>query len=136
RIDAGDGTQRCYFRNGSTYNAGQTARLGSSGGGSGSGEINVISNSSDSTNWVASGAGITINTTTTTSDLPLSGVLSTAIKITPVSGTDYVRYRWTMPTALKGKKLKIEWFQHPISGYTSGDLKLEVYKNSASDYSG
>jgi hypothetical protein len=37
RIDAGDGTQRLYFRNGSAFNAGQTARLGSSGSGSGSG---------------------------------------------------------------------------------------------------
>lgn len=136
RVDAGDGTQRCYFRNGSTYNAGNTARLGSSGSGSGSGEINEIANSSDATNWVASGAGITVATTTTASDLPLNGVISTAIKITPVSGTDYARYRWTAATALKGKKLKVEWFQHALAGYAAGDLKLEVYKNSASDYTG
>lgn len=38
RVDAGDGTQRLYWRNGSAFNAGQTARLGSAGsGGSGSG---------------------------------------------------------------------------------------------------
>ena len=37
RIDAGDGTQRIYFRNGMALNAGQTARLGASGSGSGSG---------------------------------------------------------------------------------------------------
>lgn len=136
RVDAGDGTQRLYFRNGSTYNAGQTARLGSSGSGSGSGEINVINNPTDATNWVASGAGITVATTTTTSDLPLNGITATAIKITPVSGTDYARYRWQMPVALLSKRLKVEWFQHPLSGYAAGDLKLEVYTNTASDYSG
>lgn len=38
RVDAGDGTQRVYFRNGSALSAGQTVRLGASGsGGSGSG---------------------------------------------------------------------------------------------------
>lgn len=38
RKDAGDGTQRLYFRNGMALNAGQTVRLGASGsGGTGSG---------------------------------------------------------------------------------------------------
>jgi hypothetical protein len=38
RKDAGDGTQRLYFRNGMALNAGQTVRLGAAGaGGSGSG---------------------------------------------------------------------------------------------------
>lgn len=136
RLDAGDGTQRCYFRQGSTYNAGQTARLGSAGGGSGSGELNEIANPSDSTNWAASGAGITVATTTTVVELPLNGLVSTGIKITPVSGTDYVRYRWTMPLALHGVKHKVEWYQNVLAGYASGDLKLEIYKNAASDYSG
>jgi hypothetical protein len=107
------------------------------GVGSGAGELNVIRESNYAAGgWVASGAGITVATTTSASDLPLSGVISTAIKITPVSSTDYVRYRWTMPEALKNKKLKLEWHQRPLSGYVDGDLKVEVYKNSASDYSG
>ncbi len=37
RIDAADGTQRLYFRNGMAINSGQTVRLGASGSGSGSG---------------------------------------------------------------------------------------------------
>lgn len=37
RVDAGDGTQRLYWRNGMALNAGQTVRLGASGSGSGSG---------------------------------------------------------------------------------------------------
>lgn len=35
RVDAGDGTQRLYWRNGMAINAGQTVRLGASGSGSG-----------------------------------------------------------------------------------------------------
>lgn len=111
--------------------------IGSSG--SGSGEINVISNPSAATaitGWTASGAGITVARTTTASDLPLAGVVNAAIKITPVSSTDYVYYRWTMPASLKQRKLKVQWAQRALSGYTSGDLKVEIYKNSASDYSG
>jgi len=99
-------------------------------GASGSGEVNVITNSSDSNNWAASGAGVTVATSTTSTDLPLQGVIATAIKITPVSGTDYARYRWKMPEALKNKKLKSEWHQRPLSGYASGDLKFDVYKHS------
>lgn len=106
------------------------------GGGSGSGEPNVITNSSEATNWAASNTGITVATTVTSTDLPLEGIVGNAIKITPVSGTDYVRYRWTMPVALKNKRLKAEWYQRPLSGYVHGDLKFEVYKNSASNYSG
>ena len=113
--------------------SGVTKVLGSAG----SGEVNVISDSNDiGTGWVASGAGVTVATSSTGSDLPLSGVIDTCIKITPASGTDYARYRWTMPAALENKKLKVEWIQRPLSGYASGDFKVEVYKNSASDYTG
>lgn len=104
--------------------------------GGGSGEINLVDNSSDAGNWAASGAGVTVATTTTSTDLPLGGVVDTAIKLTPVSGTDYARYRFTMPAGLKNRKLKIEWFQRPLSGYTSGDFKVEMYKNAASNYGG
>jgi hypothetical protein len=98
--------------------------------GGGSGEINVVTNPNDSTNWAASAAGIAVATTTTASDLPLAGPIATAIKITPASGTDYVYYRWKMPEALKSRKLKSEWHQRPLSGYAAGDLKLDIYKHS------
>ena len=107
------------------------------GSGSGSGEINTIATPNDVTaGWATSGAGVTMATTSTASDLPLGPIITTAIKITPVSGTDYVYYRFTMPEALKNKKLKIEWHQRPLSGYASGDLKVDMYKNSASNYGG
>lgn len=106
-------------------------------GAGGSGELNVVDNPADANaGWTASGAGITVTTTTSATDLPLAGIFDTAIKITPVSGTDYVYYRWTMPASLKNKKLKVEWHQRPLSGYADGDLKVEVYKNSASNYGG
>jgi hypothetical protein len=107
--------------------------------GSGSGELNVISNPSASTaitGWTASGAGITVARSTTSSDLPLEGIIASAIKITPVSSTDYVYFRWTMPAALKNTKLKLQWDQRPLSGYASGDLKVEVHTNTASNYAG
>jgi hypothetical protein len=126
---------RLYAKDKKLYT--RTADAISELGGGGSGEINVIDNPNDATaGWAASGAGITVATTTTGSDLPLSGVFETAIKITPVSDTDYVYYRWTMPAALKHRKLKVEWHQRPLSGYASGDLKVEVYKNDQSDYAG
>lgn len=103
---------------------------------SNSGEPNLINSPSDASGWVASGAGITVATSSTPTDLPLIGLQPTSIKITPVSSTDYVRYRWTMPAALKGTKLKIEWFQRPLSGYVAGDLKVELHTNTASDYTG
>lgn len=102
----------------------------------GIGEIKLVANPHDAANWVASGAGVTVATSSATTDVPLGGWVGTCIKITPVSGTDYARYRWTMPAALKNTKHDTSWYQRPLSGYTSGDLKVEVYKNSASDYSG
>lgn len=45
RVDAGDGTQRLYFRTGTALNAGQTVRLGASGaGGAGSGTGDDLGN--------------------------------------------------------------------------------------------
>lgn len=109
---------------------------GGGAGGSGSGEINVIGDPDTSDNWVASAGGVTVATGNNSADLPLEGVVDTSLKITPISGTDYAYYRWTMPAGLKNRKLKTEWFQRPLSGYASGDFKVEVYKNAASNYGG
>jgi len=99
--------------------------------------INVVPNPNDAnTGWGTSGAGVTVATTTTSTDLPLEGINGTAIKITPVSGTDYGYFRWTMPFALKSRGVSISWVVRALAGYVSGDLKLELYKNTASNYSG
>jgi hypothetical protein len=103
----------------------------------GSGEINMVTSPNDiGTDWLASGSGITRSATNNTAELPLAGAIDTAILITAVSGSDYVYYRWTMPEALKNKKLKLEWFQRVSGTYASGGFKVEVYKNSAANYSG
>lgn len=136
---APSGSHRLVNRNGALYmvdSSGNESPVGAAG----QGELNVVSNPSAAgaiTGWAASNTGITVARTTTSTDLPLASVVSSAIKITPVSGTtDYVYYRWTMPAALKERKLKLEWHQRPLSGYAAGDLKVDVWTNTASDYSG
>ena len=102
-------------------------------GGSGIGEINVIENPSDSSNWGVSSA--TVTTTTTAANLPLGPLVDTAIEISSSTNGGYAQYRWTMPVALRQRKLKVA-FQQIAATLASGDYKVEVYKNSASDYSG
>ncbi len=108
----------------------------SGGGGSGSGEVNAILNPSESTGWVASGGGVAVSTTATTGQLPLEPATNTAIRILRASGSNYVRYRFTMPPALKERKLKIQFAMLPDSGYVSGDCTLDMYTNTASNYAG
>lgn len=104
-------------------------------GGSGAGEKNYVANPDESTNWVASGAGITVATTTTAAVLPEESKLS-GILLTGVSGTDYARYRFTMDDADKSKKNKIQFAIKSASGYATNDFKVEMYTNTASNYSG
>lgn len=136
---APSGSHRLVNRNGALYMVDASGNE-SPVGAAGQGELNVVANPSAAaaiTGWAASNTGITVARTTTSTDLPLASVVSSAIKITPVSGTtDYVYYRWTMPAALKERKLKLEWHQRPLSGYAAGDLKVDVWTNTASDYSG
>lgn len=101
--------------------------------GSGMGEISVIESPNNAADWV--GVNATVVTTTVPAELPLGPTIPTAISITSSTSGGYARYRWTMPKALRGKLLKSEWHQI-ASGGTSGDFKIEIYKNSASDYSG
>lgn len=103
--------------------------------GSGAGEKNYIGNPSDANaGWTASAAGITVDTTSTTGNLPELSTL-TAIAITPVSGTtDYVYNRFTIDPADKGKKLKIQFALKTAAA--AGDVVIEMYSNAASNYGG
>lgn len=98
--------------------------------------LNAILDPNLATQWATSGAGMTVATSDTSTDLPLAPIINTSIKLTPVSGTDYARYRFVMPEAMRGTTLGIEWFQLPLAGYTSGDVKVEVHTNTLSDYTG
>lgn len=106
--------------------------------GSGAGEKNYISTgSSSATGWVASGAGVTVATNTTAAQLPRGLTSKSGITITGVSGsTAYAYYRFTLDQADYNRKLKIKFDILPVSGYASSDMKVDMYSNTASDYSG
>ena len=114
--------------------------------GSGSGEINLITNPDGGTDldqtatddvgdWIAVGTSVTGAVTETASEIPLSPIATTAIKIlVGASGTDPFRVRFRVPDSLYNTKLKISWFQLVGSTYATGDLKLELY-NYSDNYS-
>jgi len=102
-------------------------------GASGSGEVNLVDTPSDAGSWV--GVNATVTTNTTAANNPLAGVIDSSISIASSTLNGYARTRFTMPSALKNRKLKLEWFQIAAS-LSSGAYKVEVYTNASSDYSG
>lgn len=128
------GTTTIVDRNGVLYlrdSSGNETQIGT-----GSGLLNNLTSPNTAGGWTASGAGVTVATTTTSTDLPLGAVIPTAIKVTPVSSTAYAYTRFTMPASLFQVKQQISWYQRPLSGYASGDMKVDLYVNSASNYGG
>jgi len=92
--------------------------------------------------WVATeggtggATGLTVAGTSLAADIPLYPVKTSAVKLTLGTGaSDYVRLRMTVPQGSKNRKLGLFFYQHPGS-YTDGDIRVEVYKNSVSDFSG
>jgi hypothetical protein len=112
------------------YNAGGTSGSG------GSGEKNYLSASTSSaTGWTASGAGITVANDTTAAELPRPNTTGTGFKVTGVSGsTAYAYARFILDDADANKKLKLQFDMKPVSGYAASDFKVDVYSNTASDY--
>jgi hypothetical protein len=111
------------------------------GSGTGSGELNYISNPSaaiDETGWDASTAGeVDVSRTTTASELPRENLTATGIKIvgtgTVDATNDYVVFGsdplnpWILDDADLGKLLKITWDQKPLGTYAAGDYECVVY---------
>lgn len=129
------GSDKIVNRGGNFFSRSSTGAEKPLGGGGG--ELNVFTDTDGiGATWVASGAGVTVANTTTTSEIALYPIKTTAIKLTNVSGTDYVRGRFTMPAGLQSKKLKIEFYQAALAGYVDGDNKVEIYTNTASNYGG
>jgi hypothetical protein len=91
-----------------------------------------VKSPSNAQGWAASSTGVTVATTTTSSELPR--LSSTGIKITPVSSTDYARYRFTLDPADYSRVLQLRWDQKPVSGYATGDLTAAMYCTSDSTY--
>jgi hypothetical protein len=104
--------------------------------GSGSGEKNYLATGANTAaGWTASGAGITVTTDVTGSDLPRPNTTGTGIKFTGVSGsTAYAYYRFILDDADANKKLKLVFDMKPGTAVAS-DFKVDVYSNTASDYS-
>lgn len=82
--------------------------------------------------WAAAATG---SVTTDTSTVPLGPVVQTSVKVSGSAANDYGHYRFTMPEALKNRKLTVEWWQIAAT-LTSGDFKCDLYTNTAADYSG
>ncbi len=100
-----------------------------------SGEKNYILSPDDNTSgrWVSS-TSPTVTISTSTSTIPDNITKTTSLAIAWSSGTTgYARYRFTLDQADYGKKFKISWDQIYA---TAGHWTLEVYSNTAADYSG
>ena len=119
-----------------------------SGGGSGSGETNYVTNGSgavaldrtgtnDEGDWIDSGASnFTASVTTTSAELPREFLTTTAIKFKPVTTTaaDYVRYRFQIGEADKNRKLKIQWAQLVGSTVVNDEFKVELWSGTDATY--
>lgn len=115
------------------------------GGGSGTGEVNFITNNNGGSDldqsqtdavgdWVDSGTGTTSSIETSSGNIPRYPFQDTGIKITnDGSGTAYTAVRFRVPPADRNKKLKIEWAQL-TSGVVTGDFTVELY-NYSDNYS-
>lgn len=129
-------TSRMYVKSDGKFYSKDDAGIERQLGGGGAGEKNYISDSdSVGAGWVASGAGVTVATTTTAADLPEESK-GTGIKITGVSGTDYARYRFTIDDTDKSKKMKIQFALKSASAYTANDFEVQMFTNTASNYGG
>ena len=105
------------------------------GSGSGAGELNLVEDPSEANNWTVTNTAATNPmagaTTTTAGDLPLAGIIDTAIKITSrtVAGaeaSEYVSYAFTTPASL-ASKLKVEFYQRPGANFLASEWTVSVY---------
>lgn len=100
--------------------------------GSGAGEKNYLtSGASTSAGWSTSGT-VAAATDTTSSD-PRPNTTKTALKLTSGAAADYAYTRFTLDDADFSTKLKIQFAQAATVGT---DWKVEIYSNTASNYSG
>jgi hypothetical protein len=135
---ASAGTVRLYAKNDNSLYvmdpAGVSTPVGSS---TGQGEKNYILNpsaKSATTGWVASSANITIARTTTAANCPRENTTGTAVSLTSSTDEAYAYYRFTLDDVDLSKKLKAVLAF--INADTSDAWRIEMWKNSASNYSG
>lgn len=101
----------------------------------GNGALNLIENPNDATGWSETGTVFngSPTTTTTAGDLPLGGIIDTAIQISAsgngTEATDYVSYSFTTPASLDAL-CGIYVYLRPGTGFVSGEWTLSVYQSS------
>lgn len=104
-------------------------------GASGSGEINLIANPNDTySTWATTGSGPTGATSLSASDLPLSGVYPTCIKLTSLTSANaeashYYGYSFTTPASL-ATKLKIDLWLRPGTNFIANEWTVSIYAGS------
>ncbi len=93
---------------------------------------------SNASGWTASGSGITVATDTTASDLPRANTTQTGIKFTGVSGsTAYAYVRFTLDAADFNVKQQLQFaLNGTLGSNASGNFRVDVYSNMASNYGG
>ena len=106
--------------------------------GSGSGELNYITNPSaetDLTDWTTAGAALTLARSESASDLPREQLTGTGLKLTAdasetQSTSDYIYFDFTLDDVDQNRLLKIEWSQLQQSGYVDGDFEVFIAAQS------
>lgn len=99
------------------------------------GVLNLVENPNDASNWSETGTVFngSPTTTTTAGDLPLGGIVDTAIQISAsgngTEATDYVSYSFTTPASM-ACKLGIYFYMRPGSGFVSGEWTVSIYAGS------
>lgn len=98
------------------------------------GQLNLISNPNDATNWSETGSVFaTPATTTSAGDLPLSGVINTAIQFVATNNgteaTDYNSISFTTPAAVNSV-LGIYVYMRPGSGFVASEWTMSVYQST------
>lgn len=103
-------------------------------GSGGSLNTNMIANPNNATGWTRTGSVQAVPVTTTTAgDLPLGGIVSSAIQFVATGSgteaTEYVSYSVTTPATFGGK-LQVNFFQRPGAGFVTGQWTVSVYQGA------
>ena len=110
---------------------GSVTQIGS--GGSGQGALNYVRNPSaqiDTGEWSVGGGGVG-TLSRITSSVPRQSTTGTAFQFAVTDTAVFARTRFSLDSVDLNKKLSLQ-----IAHNTTGLFKIEVFKNSASDYSG
>jgi hypothetical protein len=90
----------------------------------------ALASQSSATGWLSTNA--TAVTYTGTSN-PLNGITPSAIQMDSSTAGGFNKYRFSLPDGLKNRPLNIDFHAKTTA---AGDYRVEIYTNTAADYSG